>query len=85
MIHNDSIPAKNLIVSYYVKAFPTNIVIWVKRAQKATLQKTFNESLFVDKCIHRFKPSSNKQCDQASSSSKKSELTSKQCTKKMEI
>lgn len=59
-IHVESLPTQNLIITYYVKDLPYDIAMWVKRAQKPTLPKAFEEAFSIEKDILSLKPSSNK-------------------------
>lgn len=75
---------ENLVVSYYVKALPTDILMWVKKAKKETIQVTFKEVIFIGKDILGLRDNPKTQSYQASPSRKKFETSSKPPSTKKE-
>ena len=70
-ILGDSMPAKSLIIAYYVKAFHNSIVIWVKRSKNNTLLEAIEEESQIEKDILSLKDNLNSEAKTTSSSKKK--------------
>jgi hypothetical protein len=70
----DSMPAENLIVTYYTKGLHQNITIWVKRSKKATLLESFEEERQIEKDILSLKDNISNEVEITPSSKKKIEI-----------
>ena len=66
MIPATILPAKEILVAYYIMGFPTSISMWVKHAHKLTLQGAFVEAVLVEKDMFGLKDNPNLEPDQPS-------------------
>jgi hypothetical protein len=76
-IPTESMPAENLIISYYAKALHHTTTMWVKRSKKNTLLEDFEESILIEKDMLSLKDNTNPETEQTSSSKKKIDILTK--------
>ena len=74
------LPIGELLISFYIKGFPTTISMWVKRADKTTLQFSFVEAFLVEKEMYGLKDIPDQELAWPSTSRRKQEHIPKPTT-----